>query len=745
IDEKRSEFVESLAYFSAFQIVDRHCKYTGYESSEAEKQLRYKKIHAELEKITDKSERKEKLVTLLKQQIDSRKNLNFFQKAVGKLMMRFVLSAVTYFAKHFTKTLTASAHGFLMNPIESPLSNGHLVPIKGINNAMLSLLAAEEIWREDTKGELGAESKQEKIFKILNKPNLNGGMEVNELIKEVVRTAINEFLKPESHAKTLKGKIDKISLSRSTNSGVTMLKVLGILGGYLALPFVYLFDSLYSFVLKKGAASLINRLGIVNTVLESMNNSIYTNAKYTSGIDRILLDQLKAVEEMLDQEGGEVLLTEGDNGRRLFGELTSNLFKLLDERGQLSPEQITKRDNLLNSLKEGVNEMADEQLKGIIRDLLIFAYEALRSKDGMNGTVYSILDEANKALQPSDYSRIWLLYDAKEQKKIQQQLHVKKLTVDDLINYFAKQIHKKPHKLVNLDLDIALNKKYSQAESELHLTMERVLNKVVSNVVKTGVGDLLQTPEEVILNHLIWVENQWLPYRAMEHTNAPTYLDEMKKLMIAANEKALAYNRKERNESQLKAEYNQAFEPIKKRHGTYLVQLQNRLKLLESKKGGSPPTDHLISSLTRMAEREMKELQILSEAVSEHRLGDAWEALGKLEKLKRREEVLISAIRFSIESREEGVVGQLTEWGGRLVRSGVKAVAPTVGKYVVGRLNSRAQGVIHMYKDPNVFHSLLRNVVLLNFLNYSEAPTGKPNEALPHAPSDIEYGWKEVD
>ena len=436
INQQRDELVENLTFFSTYKVMESLCP--GITPDEGE-QI-FARLHEGIEGL--EGEKKDKrFVDLLKAEIENRPDKGFFGKLYAKLVVSFVFDAVKFFSIHFTESLMARLKLVMHRPHENPLGTDHLAPIQGINNALVAFLQAENRFQNDPEGrEAGGVGKRLRMKHFLEDPSLNGGFESKELINKVVRRAIQDFIHLRELKKTSTNWNEKLVDVR-TNSGalgaivkypLTYLAQ-GLL--FVAKPIFWVCDRVHSGVMKLGSSYLISKMDIINTVLESTNRALYDDAQYTSSMDGFILDQLRELEKLLEQEGDELSLYEGDNGKRLFQEVVDNLFAVLDKRGQLTPQQQEKRDNLLAQSKDALENMADEKLKETVRDILIFSYQTMRTEDRMNETMVQILKKTNETLRPPRHP-IYELYSEADIAKISMELG-EEPSQHDLLTYFA--------------------------------------------------------------------------------------------------------------------------------------------------------------------------------------------------------------------------------------------------------------------------------------------------------------------
>ena len=751
---QREGLVKNLAYYSTFTVMASMCGITEPDLFERQ----YASIHGQLEGL-EGTAKKQKFKSLLHATIDDNSDFGFFKKLYVKIVVSFTLTLTNYLAKPFAKSLMSYLHSLAHRPYENPLGTDHLSPVQNMNNAFVAYLQAETRIENDPEGlKGGALGKRQRIAHFLDQPDLNGGYAVKDLVNKVVSKAIKEFLNLKQLSEKAKGWNDRLVEWRQgvKNPFAYCFAFLGT-GALQTLNLIPraifpMLDWVYSKGLKRGAKTLLTKFDIVNTVLESASNAIYDDAQYTSALDGVILDQLKEVEHLLEQEGGTLRLYEGDNGKRLFEELTSNLFAVLDKRGNLTPHQQKKRDNLVAQTKKALEDMADEKLKASVQELLIFVYQSLRTENQMNGLLVTLLKKTNEALLPRKHP-IHELYSEAEVNALAMQIGKSKPEDQDLIAhfvlqsgkiattemeaakkelkaglerdptygecvlYFSTRIATLAHKVTRNDLEEALKEKYQQTEDEIHTVLERILKKSVEDVVVVQAETLLKTPEEALLSHLTWIENQFIHQKAIAQTTKPTYIETMRQQLQtidSASESALLPR----------------FEELRSTHLTMMHQMQAYLNTLLSKEGSHPSIDRKIHAVYDQINSIFPLLKQMSEYMIEYQatkdeglLIDLEKALNKLEMHMDSQANRIEGMKHSLQISDGSVGEKARKWKNWVIQEAAEPCLKHVTEYVHGRLNKRAQEAVLMYKDPNTYHALLRHVVLLGYLHKKPMPS----------------------
>lgn len=155
--------------------------------------------------------------------------------------------------------------------------------LRGANNGIIGLLFAERIWIDDAKGELCIGEKDDPLIEILHDKG-HKGKKGKDMIKEVVDKAFEEFNN---------GKFSRIGV----------------------------FNSIPTFVVKKMAQLIVNRMHLVDSVLDTMSDRIYSERHTNYSLDALLLSQIKKIEKIFGEEGAERIFKEGDNGKPLAKQL----------------------------------------------------------------------------------------------------------------------------------------------------------------------------------------------------------------------------------------------------------------------------------------------------------------------------------------------------------------------------------------------------------------------------------------
>lgn len=727
IDEKKKALIEVLTYYSAFKVVDNYCGYEGVEAEEEAVQRRYKAFYAQIEGIDDPADRKQKFLELLDQKLESRDNLSFLSRWVGKKLSNFTVKLVEYFSSEFANVAVEQLQKMMLDPINDPLANNNLGPLRAANNAMLALLFAENEWANDETGALGAEGKQAKIHELVDNQE---GTPTAKLIQQVIDGAINHFLQYSSNQSFLSGlknsarRLGETEGNIFTRSLASAVSAVGQVVLSVVTAPVWILYNVGVFFERKGASYLVNYLDLVNTTIKGVRDAIYNDRKYAEGFDKILLDQLKMVEKLLQQDqkggGGQTRLG-GDKEKKLVEEFVNNLFHVIDQRRQLTPGEKKTRDNILAELSDALNNGTDEVIKGVVQHLIRLSSAAIRDEQGINKIFGDVLDLAAQSLKPNDMGRLWELFTPEELEDLRadpenpEDIHILEVEFARRIGKFGADGKPNPYAIVKRDIDQALHDLYTQREAEIHETLDRVLQTTVETVVKSQVDAILMTPQDAINNVLTTLENELVPRCAEKQTKRGFvgYMTKMKHLQACGK-----------------------IEEMKKVHADFLHNLQYQMQEMNARRGRDARSDLQMQMLDRMVNRLMENnFKHLANALSKGNLRNIKRKLEYLEQGIRLEEPGLEAMRFNIRTQEKTSVDQLSEWGKRFVAWGAENVSPVIKAYVKSRLAPRAEGILDMIKDPNVFTSLARSGIQ-QYMQYERREPDNPFKKVSSAASE---------
>jgi len=353
----------------------------------------------------------------------------------------------------------------------------------------------------------------------------------------------------------------------------------------------------------------------------------------------------------------------------------------------LSPGKKRQRDNLLAELVDSFNGMSDAALKDIMRDIIIFSYEAIRTEKGVNNLFFQVLDQATHSMKPNDLSRLWELYSEEEQAVLGAD-PARPETIELLEADFARKRGKVSTQIIKRDIDVALQELYASREKELQDVLGRILHNTVKKVVKDQVSSILKTPQDTILGLTTFLENQLLPHVQLTQTmqGEKSYIEEMQGLAQRGN-----------------------IEGLKKRHTLFLNQLESQLAEMRGRNGRDDRSDLQIQMLERMVSRLVNlNLRPLSSKIAAGDLPKVKGYLRHLAQVMRTEENTLIAIRYNVKTQEKTVMDHLSEKSKAFVKWRADNLSPAVGAYVESRLGPRFEGMISMYRDPSVFTAALR-------------------------------------
>lgn len=664
IEREERLLAHNLSMFSTFKVISSYC---GLDPQTSEQ--RFEEILQRIEKVSydgspeqlaNKREREKIFMEELNKLMDqnSRVNFGFLNWLVFKL--------VKHFTSEFSKSLVHNAQSAMLNPSNQPLKGHHGI-VRGINNGVLALLFAERIWKQDGTGEHGVNEKELKMIQILE--GLNKGSQ-EKLIKQVVDKAIDEF-------------------------------PVGTFSQYRIL------NAIATFIMKFIARGAVHRMEIANTVLETMSDAIYSDKHINYNVDALLLKQIQEFEKILGEESGELVIKEGDNGKRLVTQLVDNLFTLLREKGEMTPGLRERQQaSFIERLGTAMGEQTDNIIKGVVRDLIIFGYEQLQEKERMNHTLLDVLRHANRALRPSTTSLLRELYSDIP--------GVNDIPEAKLVARFEEEYRpEQPTGAVTRqECEAALQEKYRKIEQELHEALGRILNKGIKGVVVTQVQTHLKTPREAILEHIKWLNEQFDPYHAHAEKKR-AYTEEMKSLVVHAIGQISSAGRVD---PETKAQ-------IDARHKKLLIQLKNQLALLKIKETEDPSKGNLqIKRLYKATQKLVNKLERVNGALIEEDYQAAYRELNDLELEMKALRGELKAIQVTLSWENLSGSEKATETAYSVARRGAEAATPAVRSFLGRWITPLAEESVALYKSRAAFKAMVDQAVFRSYLEYQPSP-----------------------
>ncbi|MCP5504613.1 MAG: hypothetical protein H7A41_05620 [Chlamydiales bacterium] len=664
IEREERLLAHNLSMFSTFKVISSYC---GLDPQTSEQ--RFEEILQRIEKVSydgspeqlaNKREREKIFMEELNKLMDqnSRVNFGFLNWLVFKL--------VKHFTSEFSKSLVHNAQSAMLNPSNQPLKGHHGI-VRGINNGVLALLFAERIWKQDGTGEHGVNEKELKMIQILE--GLNKGSQ-EKLIKQVVDKAIDEF-------------------------------PVGTFSQYRIL------NAIATFIMKFIARGAVHRMEIANTVLETMSDAIYSDKHINYNVDALLLKQIQEFEKILGEESGELVIKEGDNGKRLVTQLVDNLFTLLREKGEMTPGLRERQQaSFIERLGTAMGEQTDNIIKGVVRDLIIFGYEQLQEKERMNHTLLDVLRHANRALRPSTTSLLRELYSDIP--------GVNDIPEAKLVARFEEEYRpdQPTGAVTRQECEAALQEKYRKIEQELHEALGRILNKGIKGVVVTQVQTHLKTPREAILEHIKWLNEQFDPYHAHAEKKR-AYTEEMKSLVVDAFGQK---SRAGRVDPETKAQ-------IDARHKKLLIQLKNQLALLKIKETEDPSKGNLqIKRLYKATQKLVNKLERVNGALIEEDYQAAYRELNDLELEMKALRGELKAIQVTLSWENLSGSEKATETAYSVARRGAEAATPAVRSFLGRWITPLAEESVALYKSRAAFKAMVDQAVFRSYLEYQPSP-----------------------
>lgn len=687
IQREERILAHNLSMFSTFKVMSSYCGLTP----KASEQL-FERILARIEEIpydgtAGDLESKRAREKIFKEELDTMVNKS--SRWFGETLNWIVFKLVKHFTSEFSKSLVQNARTAMLGPANQPLKGHHGI-IRGINNGILALLFAERIWKKDGTGEHGINEKEIKMMGILE--GLNGDSQ-EMLIKQVVDKALNEF-----------------PIGTFSNNSVL--------------------NGIATFFVKGAARLIVNRMNLANTVLETMSDAIYSDKHINYNLDALLLKQIQEFEKILGEDAGEMIIREGDNGKRLVSQLVENLFTLLRERGSMSPGDLDRRrDSILDRLTGAMGEQTDAIVKGVVRDLLIFGYEQLKEKERMNQTLLDVLRQANRALRPNTASLLRELYSDQEGVDI--------LPEDVLVSKFEAE-YRPEHPIgvvTRQECEAALQEKYAKIEKDLHEALTRILNVTIKNVVVSQVETHLKTPREVILEHINWLYQQFDSHRAHLEKNQ-AYVDEMRQLCRKAHMVGQD------------AHIPELEEQIDARHKKLLIQLKNQLSLLKLKESEDPSKSNLqIKRLYKATNKLVRALEKVNQALIQKRYDRAYNRLNALEVEMQEIEAELMGIQMTLSWENLTTAEKGVETAFSVGRRGAEIATPVVRTFLNRWITPLAEEGVAMYKSRAVFKAMMDQAVFRSYMEYQPSHDVPDHEetVAEHIYLRLQKDWEPVE
>ena len=689
IEREERILAHNLSMFSTFKVISNYCGLDPKSSTQ-----RFEQVLNRIEKIPyngspEQLENKRKREKIFKEELNAMMeahscfNFGFLNWIVFKL--------VKHFTSEFSKSLVQNTQTAMLNPTNQPLKGHHGI-IRGINNGILALLFAERIWKQDVTGEHGINEKELKMIQILE--GLNGDSQ-EKLIKTVVDKALNEF------------PIGTFSNNRVLNGIAT-------------------------FFVKGVARCIVNRMKLANNVLETMSDAIYSDKHINYNIDALLLKQIQEFEKILGEDAGEMVIREGDNGKRLVSQLVENLFTLLRERGDMTPGTLQRQqESFLGRLSSAMGEQTDNIIKGVVRDLLIFGYEQLNEKERMNQTLLDVLRHANRALRPSTASLLRELYSERE--------GIDLVSEAELVGIFESEYRPENPKgsVSRQECEAALQEKYRVIEEELHEALGRILNATIKNVVVTQVQTHLKTPREAVLAHIDWLYEQFDPHQA-HLQKKQAYTEEMKRYVATAYQQNETTGRVSR----------EVQEKIDTRHKKLMIQLKNQLRLLKIKESEAPSKSNLqIKHLYKATSQLIAQLERVNQSLIDGDYRSAYDSLNRLEQQMYELQGELIGIRMTLNWDSLSFSERAYETTFSMGRKGAEIATPVVRTYLNRWITPLAEESVAMYKSRAVFKAMVDQAVFRSYLEYQPSQDTPDHEetVAENLFQTMRPGWEEID
>ncbi|CCB89209.1 hypothetical protein SNE_A13320 [Simkania negevensis Z] len=721
---EKERLVDQVGYLSTFKTI---YNVLGVPAQSTDPLVFQKQSDAAYARIMNavaaapETEQKNVFVSKMKEEIEAREDISFFRKWTAKLTTWVIMISVRFFTKHFAGSFIDYLTKTISLPTKQPLSTIHLSPVERINDCFIAQKKAMTRWAEDQRGEeFGPLSRRKALEIAMRSPDLNGGYTHDELVAKTTNCAIDQFLSIDGLLSNYCFSANR-SLEDWTNQtesavgkGVRTLTILVpqivVSAGYLIGKTVEWAGSKF---LQMAGKLFMTKLNISNMILESMKDSLYRQSQYTNAIDEVLLDQLLEVEKLLEQGGGQAIEHEGEEAKKLFKEAVANAVRVIDLNRNLTSESLAKaqnpRDNALSEATDAVKELADEQLRNAIVQLLIIVYQSVLTEDQMNEMILKIFKKTNDSMFPQTV--IQMYYSQDEKDKLAKKLGHKP-TDADLKEKFASEHGKKASAVTDAEIQAQMKIRFNKTEQSLRETTFRIIKKSVHQVVQDEGKNALMTASQSVINYIDFMDRHLFESNGSRSTNFFNKIED-------------ALTRFEKVTD--KKTQDEILESINKMTVEFLREYEKRQHLIDDKVNGKTQTTahvrrineisntvimpHLVSfqgGLRKFLKQKnvgslgyvRQELEKFHEGVYKHQ--------AELEQIKQEE--------IRLQSSGDTLSEKARMWGSKLIRHGAPVALDQVELYANQRLNQIADGAFHLYKDPNTFESFLRHVVMLNFV-----------------------------
>ena len=722
IEKKR--LVDQVGYLSTFKtiynVVGTPSTSTDPLAFQKQSDGAYSRIMTAVEAAPEK-EQKNVFISKMKEEIDAREDISFFRKWAAKLTTWVIMICVRFFTKQFTGSFIDYLTKTISLPTKQPLSTIHLSPVERVNDCFIAQKKAMTRWADDKRGEeFGPLSRRKALEIAMRSPDLNGGYTHDELVARTTKCAIEQFL-------SIDGVFSKYFFSANraiedwTNAAeskigyglrtlVSLVPQVVVSAGYLVGKAT---EWVGSKVLRVIAKLFMTQLNISNMVLDSMKDSLYKQSQYTNAIDEVLLEQLLEVEKLLEQGGGEAIEHEGEEAKKLFKEAVANAVRVIDLNRNLTSESLEKaqapRDNALSEATDTVKELADEQLRNAIVQLLIIVYQSVLTEDQMNEMILKIFKKTNDSLFPQTV--IQMYYSQDEKDRLTKKLGHKP-TDAELRAKFASEHGKKVSEVSDAEIQAQMKIRFNKTEQSLRETTFRVIKKSVHQVVQDEGKNALMTASQSVINHIDFMDRHLFESNGSRSTNFFTKIEDgLERYETTTN----------------KQEQEEILESLNHTTLEFLREYEKRQHLIDSKVNGKSQTTahvrrineisntvimpHLVSFQGRLRKflklKDAGSLHYLRQELEKFHQG-VYQNQAELEQIKQEE--------VRAQSSGDTLSEKARVWGSKLIRHGAPVALDQVELYANQRLNQIADGAFHLYKDPNTFESFLRHVVMLNFV-----------------------------
>lgn len=710
IEEEEQRLIKQIGYLTSFKITHCLIEYLFGPSThsmdlEGKSYESYVRIMSAVSKVPIQ-EQKEIFFKKIKEEMHIRKDLPTIKKYIVYIISRIAFYLVNFLISRFISSFINYLIHTLSLSTKHPLSTIHLHPIERINDCFIAQKKAFSNWAHDDEGKkFGALGRKKALRMAMRAPELNGGYEYDQLIRSTVKYAIAQFLTIKgifsddfydtNHA--LNNWVNKSSgIKYYLKGAVTVFpKSMLMAAGFI----IEKIESIGSMILRFATKRIIFSCNLSNLILDSMKNLLYEQSQRIHIVDEILLDQLMEIEKLLEEELPQSINREGIEVKKLFEEAVANAVQLVDIRNNLTAEAAKQEkahpDNILSQGIEKLETFADNQMRDVIVEVLMTAYQSILTEKKMHKHILKILQKTKDQLFPQTLIQDY--YSSEEKKKIEEDLGHKP-TDQDLKKVFANSSEKNLEEITDADIELQMKEKFNRKRQALQETASRIIEKTVHKVVQKKAKQISMRADESAIYYIDFIEFSFF--------QAGGFFQKMDSI----------FKTKEEN-----------FSTLNKEMLLFLNQYEERQQLIDEKISGTSQFAEYVRSINKISNEciipQFKQfhqsLERFSKENKESSYQNVYEAFKKFGEnvYQRRVEIMEIKKQLQLKNEESPMLLKFSfNFGNRLIQYGGEYAE----HYTNQRLQKLAEGVFDLYKDPNTLESFLRHVVMLNFIENSD-------------------------